>query len=294
LAFGPVLRSARLKWLCAGLALNFKVYLIAPVVGQLVRRKWTVVEGMLLAAVGVYLLTWWLLGQGSPALLARNLTSYSGGFSAKQILDLWYASSLVPMRTLVDSNFPIEMLLSSEQVNAIRLFVMIYTYATVGLAALALAATWLRPEVVPNFRVLALCLIVPLSLNEAGGYTEILLLLSMFQERWRGWLRPLAIFLAYVLCVPEDFFVMTLPPVVRDSFLGGHYVIATYGVGIIMVLRPVITMLICMLLSVVTLGDVWRDIARQGWKHRWRFRRDWPILPGMQRPEPGARPVGQN
>ncbi|WP_373087572.1 glycosyltransferase family 87 protein, partial [Sneathiella sp.] len=106
LAFGYLIKSARLRWICAAMVVNLKVYMIAAILTPLVRRRWRAVEGMLIAIVLVYLISWQVLGEGSPAQVIRNLTIYSGGFGAQRLLDLWFSSSLVPLRTLMESEFP--------------------------------------------------------------------------------------------------------------------------------------------------------------------------------------------
>jgi hypothetical protein len=53
-----------------------------------------------------------------------------------------------------------------------------------------------------------------------------------------------------------------------------------------MFVRPGLVILLAVFLSWVTIVEVWKDVRMQGWKDRWRFRRDWPLLPGVLRPSP--------
>ncbi len=287
IAYGPLVHSARLRWLAAGLLVNLKVYMIAAVLAPLAKRRWMAVEGALLATLCVYLITWWILGEGSPTQIFRNLASYSAGFGAQRVLDLWFSSSFVPVRTLTTGDFPIYSAFSSNQADWIYLSATALTYITQGLAVAAVAATFLRPEVVPLHRVILFGAIVALSAKEAGGYTGVFLIMSIFMERWRGWARPIAIILAYIVCIPDDFIIpIGLPPMLRDSYLGGRQVMSEFGIGPLSLLRPVLMFNACNCLAGVTLHDVWKDIRNQGWKNRWRFSRDWPLLPGIARPQP--------
>ncbi|MFC3443147.1 hypothetical protein ACFOKF_18415 [Sphingobium rhizovicinum] len=292
IAYGPLVHSARLRWLAAGMVVNLKVYMIAAVLAPLAKRRWMPVEGALLATLGIYLISWMIIGEGSPTQIVRNLVNYSSGFGAQRLLDMWFASSLVPIRTLMESEFPLYSAFSSAQVEAISVIAAALTYITQGLAVTAVAATFLRPEVVPNHRVILFGAIVALSAKEAGGYTEVFLLMSIFMERWRGWARPTAIVLAYIACIPDDLIIPAgFPPLLRDSFLGGREVSAQFGIGALSLMRPVLIFTACNCLAVVTLRAVWADIREQGWQSRWRFRRDWPLLPGIRRPRaplPGA------
>ena len=291
LAYGPILKSARLRWLSAGIVLNFKVYLIGAVLAPLARRRWMPVEGALISAAAIYLASWAILGEGSPREILRNLMDYSSGFGAQRLLDVWYASSMVPIRTLMQSEFPLYSAFSSNQVDIIYAFATALTYLTQGLAIAAVAAAFLRPEVVPNNRLILMGAVVALSSKEAGGYTEVFLLVSVFTEQWRGRLRPAAIIMAYSLCIPEDIIIPAgFPQLVRDSFLSGREVSAEYGIGAIALIRPVIMFTACNCLALATIVDVWKDVRTQGWKSRWRFRRDWPLLPKQQKPQQPAGP----
>ena len=290
LAFGPLMKSARLKWLCAAIVVNFKIYMIAAILTPLVRRRWRAVEGMLIATLLVYLITWRILGEGSPAQVIRNLTIYSGGFGAQRLLDLWFSSSLVPLRTLMVSEFPLFTAFSLQQVELLWLFSVSLTYFSQGLMVAALAVTWVRPEVVPTYRVIFFGALIALSTKEAGGYTQIFLLMSIFMERWRGYLRPAAILLAYISCIPDDWIInVGLPPLVRDSFLGDREVIVQYGIGPLSLARPILMLIIGILLAWLTIKDVWVDVRNQGWSNRWRFRRDAALFPGVLAPRPEAR-----
>jgi hypothetical protein len=286
LAYGPLLRSARLRWLCAGIAVNFKVYLIAGILAPLLKRRWLAVEGALVSVVAVYGLTWWLFGSGSPIEIYDNIRQFSSSFVAGGPLDLWYPSSYnTAIALLRGTNFPITAIIGSRPADLGVLFLELFTnFNRLAIMAAALAI-WLRPEVVPLHRVVFFGIAFALMTSEAGGYTEILLLPFVFMETWRGIARPAALLLAYVLCIPMEIVVASLPSgVVRESYLGGREVIAFYGVGLMSLLRPGLIQLISTLLAAATLHDVWRDVRVQGWRQRWRFRRDMVILPGVLRP----------
>jgi len=251
--------------------------MIAAIVAPLLRRRWMAVEGMIGASILVYLVTWQILGEGSPSEVLSNLTSYSEGFGAQHVLDLWFASSLVPLRTLMTSDMPLETILSSGQISGIIWATTIVTYLGQGMAVAAALAAWLRPEVVPTRRLIFFAAAVALSTKEAGGYTEILLLFSIFSEAWRGFGRKFSIFMGYALCIPDDFVTGKLPPLIRSSYLSGHEVIAEFGVGVISLLRPAVMLFIVMALACVTFRDVWADYRQDGRILRWRYRNDMPL-----------------
>lgn len=286
LAYGPVLRSARLRWLFAGMAVNLKVYMIAIVAAPLLRRKWVTAEGMVLATLGVYLLSLATLGEGTPKELVDNLQSYSAGFGANTLLDLWFPSSYTPLRTLLTSPFLLEAFLDSRQIEGTLIGLQLFVGCGQLLIICAAAATWFRPEVVSGPRIAFLALSLALCTSEASGYTECMLISLIFMERWKGTLVPIAITIGYILNIPLDYVLGYAPPLVRTSYLGGDSVIVQYGVGVLSLLRPGLSLLMAMLLSIATIIDVWRDIRLQGWSSRWRFRHDWAPFASMVRPLP--------
>ncbi|WP_126001212.1 hypothetical protein [Sphingomonas sp. ABOLE] len=287
LAFGPLVRSARIRWFCAGLAVNFKVYLIAAILAQLLRRRWLWVEGALIAVILIYVATFAIIGAGTPGEIIFNITSYATNFVSGNILDVWYSVTYQPLINLFQGmGFPINIFLGSRVADVgLVVFPAVTRLGQLSIA-LAAVATWLRPEVVPVHRTVFLGTALALISSEAGGYTQIMILLLVMMEPWRGVARPVAIITCYVLALPGDIIVSYVPPMVRESFLaGGARVEVNLGVGLGMFLRPALLVLVSVSLSAATIADVWRDIKAQGWKNRWRYRRDWPLLPGVTRPE---------
>jgi hypothetical protein len=78
-------------------------------------------------------------------------------------------------------------------------------------------------------------------------------------ERWEGRLRPIAIVLAYVLCIPGEIVLSSVMSMTQESFLAGHTVLVDRGIGLGMFLRPLVVILVPSLLAVQTVAMVWRD-----------------------------------
>ena len=276
LAYGPLLRSARLRWLFAGLAVNFKVYLVGTLFAQLLKRRWRWFEGALLATVVVYLVTYAIYGEGTPRELYANITAYAGGYKAASLLDLWYPSSLKPVEMLVtgDVDFPVITALGSRTIETIAVVVHWFVFSVTSSIIVAAAAAWWRPAVVPMHRLILLSMGIAVINVEVGGYTQMLLIFFVFMEKWRGVGRPTAILLAYILCIALDIPIEKVPPVVRDSYLSGGNVIAEYFVGVGAFLRPVLVHLMLLSLSLVTIRDVWADARANGWQSPLPWRRN--------------------
>lgn len=293
LGFGPLLRSARLRWLFVGIAVNFKIYLVATIATQLLRRRWLWCEGALISTLLIYLLSFGLLGAGTPKEIITNITDYSSGFIASQVLDIWYSVTYQPLISLLQGeSFPVTNAIGSQAAET-GLAILPSLIRVGQLAILAGAfATWLRPEVVPVHRIAFFGTALALISSEAGGYTQMMVILFVFMEAWRGIARPIAILLCYILCLPGDIIVSSVPSIIRDSYLAGRSVEVEFGVGLGMFLRPGMLILVGISLSAATIRDVWADIREQGWKDRWRYRRDWPLLPGIRRPRPPGAASG--
>ena len=275
LAYGPLLRSARLRWIFAGLAVNFKVYLIGTLFAQLLKRRWRWFEGASLATVVIYLITYALYGEGTPKELYANITAYAGGYKAASLLDLWYPSSLKPIEMLAtgDVNFPVLTALGSRTLETVAFVVHWFVVSVTLSIIVAAAGAWWRPTVVPMHRLILLSMGIAVINSEVGGYTQMLLIFFVFMEKWRGVGRPVAILLAYTLCIALDIPIEKVPPVVRDSYLSGGNVIAEYFVGVGAFLRPVLVHLMLFSLALVTIRDVWADARAHGWQSPLPWRR---------------------
>jgi hypothetical protein len=136
-----------------------------------------------------------------------------------------------------------------------------------GTIAIAALAAFLRPRVVPMHRLVFLAIAIALVGSEAGGYTQMFLILFVFFEKWRGFGVKLAIVLAYVLSIPFDILISELPERATNGFLSIREVIASYGVGYMHILRPGMVLLLCWAMALDTLVRLWharRDLGLMG------------------------------
>jgi hypothetical protein len=287
LGFGPLLKSARLRWIAAGLAINFKIYIIAGLFAQLLRRRWLWFEGGLIAVVVIYMVTYALMGEGTPVELYHNIADVSGLYQAVTFLDLWYAATYKPLISLLAGQYGmISNLVGSRSADFLIILLPSLQYLVLGLTGTAAMFSWLRPEKVPTYRLTMLAFAFAMIASEPGGYTEGFLIFFVFLERWRGVGRPVAITLSYVLLLPFDIILDRVPPTVQESYLAGHATFFAYYITIGPFIRPLILQIIVIALSMVTIRDVWGDIHADGWRDRWRFRHDAPLLPRLECPVP--------
>jgi hypothetical protein len=280
LAFAPILKKARGKWVAIGLAINFKVYLIAALVPLLAKRRWRWVESGLISAIVIYLTSFAILGRGTPLEIYANIREFSQ-LPTAQIMDLWYTSTYQPLLSLLKGdNFPFVLIIGSRNVDLLLFLIPALQHVTQGLIVLATLAVALRPEAAPAYRVANFGVLLALITSEAGGYTQIYFMLFVMMEPWRGFARKWAILTCYLLAVPLDITLDTMPPMARDLYFGGGATIINYHVTIGPFIRPLLIMTVAWAVSLVTIREVWVDVREQRWRLRWRFRGDAPLLVG--------------
>ena len=183
--------------------------------------------------------------------------------------------SLQPLSLLLsgDAFSPIVSLIGSHMVETGLSMIKILVAVTVALIAAAAAAAWLRPGAVPLYRLLMLSMGLAIIYTEVGGYTQMLLLFFVFMEKWRGFWRGAVLVLAYILCFPLDYPIAQVPTMVSDSYFAGRIIVTEYTIGIGIVIRPLLLHLILIILSVVTIRDVWVDARANGWRSPFPWRR---------------------
>lgn len=287
LAFGPLVKRAWARWLFVGLAVNLKVYLIAGVLAQLLRRRWLWFEGSVLAVIVVWLLSYAIFGAGSPIEVYANITNWASQGGSPSFQGVWYPNTFVPLRNvLVDPGTPLYVVMGSRQIELLATLVTGVVRLGQGLIALAAVATWLRPEAVTRHRVTFLGIAMAMITSETSPYTQPMLLFFVFNERWTGVLRPMALVCAYLLCVPGDIAFGGVAYTPQYSFLFQRYALTEQSLGLSMFARPMLLLLLTYFLSLHTILTVWRDLRGQGWAERWRLRRDAPLLPLVRKPRP--------
>lgn len=289
LGFGPLVRSARLRWLFIACAVNLKIYLIGTVFAMLLRRRWLWVEGVLVAIAVVYLFSFAVIGAGTPAEIYSNLAYYAESRVISDPTDIWFAMSYQPLISLLGGQMPVNVVIGSDIVEPALMILPVIVFMGQIAVALAAMATWLRPEIVPTHRVAFLGIAMAMITSETGGYTLILAMFFVFMERWRGFARPFAIICCYIFCLPIDYNLSGATELMRFSYWTQGDVEVELGIGLFMILRPGFFILLTIALSAATIHDVWRDIREQGWRERSRYRGDHPVLPGVEAPPAPGR-----
>ena len=285
LALAPLLKSARLRWLAAGIAVNFKIYLIAAIIPLVAKRRWRWVEGALISVVLVYLVSFALLGRGSPLEIYNNIRDFAE-LPSGQILDQWYTTTYQPLLSLISEGvFPLGLLIGSHNVDLVARILPIMQRVVQACVLTALALTMVRPEPVPPYRVINLGILLALITSEAGGYSMVYFMLFTLLESWRGLARRWAIVMCYILALPLDIIVDRAFPMARETYFGDHDTMINYYVTVGPFVRPLMILSIALALSLLTIQVLWREIHRQSEGQRWRLHHDNPLLAWVSRSE---------
>lgn len=263
IAHGPVTASKPWRWFAAAVTVNFKPYLVLPVLAHALKRDWRPLEITGIATVAIYLVTLALTGSGTPMELASNTANWVVFQGAQVWNEVNYSTSYAPFMMFRTLDIPLLQFVPSRLVETIEFVVPIVICSTQMVALAALAAAWLQPKALPLHRVSAILLGAYLVTQSPGGYTQLFLLFLVLMERWKGAGPILAIMAAYLLCLVGDWPLATVLDVTSNSWLGERTVTASFGLTAGHFIRPGLVVLIVWALSldsIVRVALAHRDV----------------------------------
>jgi hypothetical protein len=261
LAHGPLLgspRAARWRALASAVTINFKPYLVLPVLALALKREWRPLELAGLATIAVYLVSLAIVGSGTPGELVSNTANWVVFQGGQVWNEVNYSTSYAPLLTIRESQIPLLEFVSSRTAERIEFAVPLLIRGTQAVTLAALAAAWLQPRALPAERLGALILGCYLVTQSPGGYTQLFLLFLVFLEPFR---RPgpiIAIVCAYLLCLVGDVPLAGILQLTGTSWLGERSVTATFGLTWGHFLRPGLIVLIVWALSLDTIASALR------------------------------------
>lgn len=238
LAHGPLDIAPRWRWLASAATINFKPYLVLPMLALAVKREWRALELAGIATILLYLVTLAWVGSGTPGELAANTANWVVFQGGQVWNEVHYSTSYAPLLLVRGSQMPVLNFIPSQTIETIEWLVPIVIRASQGIALLALAGAWLQPRALTANRIAILLLGAYLITQSPGGYTQTFLLFLVLLEPWR---RPgpiLAVICAYLLCLVADRTLATILEVPGRSWLGGQPVTASFGLALGHFVRP--------------------------------------------------------
>ena len=264
IAHGPLVRSRGWRTLSSAATINFKPYLLLPVLALAVKRDWRALELAGIATVAVYCVTLALVGSGGPLELASNTANWVVFQGAQVWNEVNYATSYAPLLTIRTTPIPILQFVPSRTVETVEWLVPLIIRASQAITAAALAAAWLQPRAVTQARVATLLLGAYLVTQSPGGYTQTFLLFLVLLEPWRRPGPVVAIVCAYLLCLVGDVPLAKVLDVAGESWLGGRPVTASFGLTLGHFVRPGLIVILVWALAL----DTVREVARAHRRYR--------------------------
>lgn len=252
IAHGPLVRSGPWRPIASALAINYKPYLLVPVVALAIKRQWRPLELAGIATVALYLVTLAIVGSGTPGQLVSNTANwvvYQGGQVWNEVNYSTSYASLLAIRT---AQIPLLQFVPSRTVETIEWLVPLAIRLSQTVALAALVGAWLQPRAVPGHRLAAILLGAYLVTQSPGGYTQTFLLFLVMLERWRGLLPAIAIACAYLLCLVGDWPLAEVLRIWSTSWLGERTVNPSFGLTLGHFVRPGLIIAIVWTLSIDT------------------------------------------
>ena len=256
IAHGPVTASKPWRWFAAAVTINFKPYLVLPMLAHAVKRDWRTLEVAGIATIALYLVTLALVGSGTPMELAANTANWVVFQGGQVWNEVNYSTSYAPLLMFRTLDMPLLQFVPSRLIETIEFLVPIVIRSSQLVALAALAAAWLQPRALPTHRIAAILLGAYLVTQSPGGYTQLFLLFLVLMETWKGAGPIAAIICAYLLCLVGDWPLATVLDVTSASWLGERTVTASFGLTAGHFIRPGLIVILVWALSLDSIARV--------------------------------------
>jgi len=256
LGHSRLLRQTWARWLNIALTINFKPYLLLAVIPYALQRRWRWLMGCATATVLIYLFSYAIEGAGGLSELYANTINWTNFTGTQLWNEIYYSTSYATLVAFINGQFPILDYVGSWTIEKARLILPITILAGQCAVLACLAGAWMRPGIVPTYRLTALCLVMAMTTASPGGYSEVFLLFLVFMEPWQGSGKIIALIAAYILCISADYVVLPIQHNDSFSWLGGRTVYAEFGVAVGQFLRPGLLLTIEFALAAVSLSAI--------------------------------------
>lgn len=258
LAYWPGPGAGRWRALGTALTINFKPYLLVPALAGAIRREWRGLEVAGLATIAVYLVTYALVGSGSPQTLLTNTSQWLTAIAGQPWNEVNYSTSYASLLMLAKAPVSLFDFVPSRVIEGVQRWVPMVIGGTQAVAAVCVAAAWVQPRALAQGRLAAVLLGAYLVGQSPGGYTQVFLLFLVLLEPWRGIGPRLAVICGYLLCLVGDWPLATILDVQSNSWLSGRPVTASFGLTVGHFLRPGLIVVMVLALSLDGIAAVVR------------------------------------
>jgi len=274
MVYGGLVRSRWAIALTSAFLANMKVYMVIPVFAMAIKRRWRLVELCAIATIGLYLVTLFIVGEGTPIEIADNLQNW---FSMRlgQIWDeVLYTTTYKPFLQLDVGQYPVRDYLYEEYVDIAKAIVGYYVLLSRGVCFLIIGLAWFYPRALTINRLIFFLLMQSFISQNPGGYCIAMLVFLVFMERDRNFAVVLSIICCYLMSIPGDWTITKIIDVERESWLSGRMVLSAYVLPAGALIRPGIIAIVLWALAIDSLINIHRAIRSGpptlGLLKRWR------------------------
>ncbi len=253
LAYGGLVTGRTGRAIAVALTINFKPYLVLPAFAWALKREWRLLELAGIATIAIYLISWAIVGSGSLPQILSNLTNWITVTGGDVVAEVYYTTSFNSVLGVLNRGFGILQFVGSKPVEAFVVGVKILMFTAQGLGVLALVATWLQPHAATAPRLATILLLLSLTNQSPGGYTELFVVFLVFLEPWHRVGPIIAIICCYLISIPFDVVIAKLPLIHTGSWLTGEAINGQFGVAAGQFLRPLGLLMILAALALDTI-----------------------------------------
>ena len=261
LIFGEVVKSRRWVALSAAMIINFKSYLLFPVMALAIRRQWRLLELCGIATILIYLITLMIYGSGTPGELYYNLKTWFRLVSSNVWDQVYYSTSYAPFLEFDSKQYPVRDFIEQRYVDVVKVVIPAAIYLTRGLCLLTLLTAWFHPDVLSKHRLAFLTLMQAFVAQSPGGYGQIFITFLVFLEPWKNWRTGTALVFAYLLSMPIDHVIGNFYTYERSAWLSGRIADTAYGISLGAIIRPGMLLILTWMIVLDSLAEIWR-VAR--------------------------------
>lgn len=258
IAHSEITQSKRWRLFAAAVTINFKPYLVLPVLSHIIKRDWRMFELAGIASLALYLVTLALVGSGTPGEIISNTANWVIFQGGQVWNEVNYSTSYAPLLNIRILQVPVLEFVPSKLIETIELSATLAIRTTQAIALAAVVAAWLQPRALPLHRISAILFGAYIVTQSPGGYAQVFLLFLVFLEPWR---RPgpiVALVSAYMLSLLGDWTISTVMELSLKSWLGGRDVNPIFGLTVGHFVRPGLVVLIVWALALDTIAEVVR------------------------------------
>jgi hypothetical protein len=242
----------------AAIMINMKSYLLLPVLGYAVRRDWRMLELCGFATIGLYLITLFITGSGTPMELVHNLQVWFDLRAGTIWDEVLYSTTYKPYLLFDARGYPIRDFIPQRTIDYATIAIQVEVFASRAIAIVCVVAGWFFPKAVSLQRIAFFILMQSFMNQNPGGYAIAFVVFLVFMEKWTNFRIGLAIICCYIVSIPTDMALTVFYHYERVSWLSQRMVDSAYALPLGAIIRPGLLVIVLWSIAIDTLIDVHR------------------------------------